>query len=77
MIAINEEQVHECLWDVGCDQAMIARFDAGSLKDKLRLLSEYRRLLLEKIHTEQKKLDHLDFLVWTVRQTTDMEERKR
>ena len=67
MIAMNAEQVHECLTDVGCDKSWIARFDAGGPREQMRLLSEYRRLLLDRIHAEQKKLDCLDYLVWTVR----------
>ena len=71
MIALNAEQLHECLMDAGCDKALIKEFEAlqssGQQKDQLRLLGEYRRLLLDRIHAEQKKLDCLDYLVWIVR----------
>ena len=33
----------------------------------MRLLADYRRLLRERIHAEQKKLDILDYLVWTAK----------
>ena len=61
------EHVQECLMDAGCDEALIAQFDTGYRKDQLRLLGDYRRLLLTKIHAEQKKLDLLDDLVWAVK----------
>ena len=77
MTAMNEVQVHECLTDAGCDQALIAQFDAVCLKDRLRLLADYRRLLLERIHAEQKKLDCLDYLAWTVRSDADAKGGKR
>ena len=60
MIAMSEEQVYECLADAGCGKELIKQFEAcqhsGSQKDQL-----------ERIHTEQKKLDLLDYLVWTVK----------
>ena len=74
MIAMSEEQVYECLSDAGCSKELIKQFEAcqhsGSQKDQMRLLADYRRLLLERIHAEQKKLDLLDYLVWTVKTST-------
>ena len=71
MIAMSEEQIHECLADAGCDKELIKQIEAcqssGRQKDELRLLGDYRRLLLEKIHAEQKKLDLLDYLVWNMK----------
>ena len=74
MIAMSEEQVYECLADAGCGKKLIKQFEAcqhsGHQKDQLRLLGDYRRLLLERIHAEQEKLDLLDYLVWTVKTST-------
>ena len=71
MIAMSEEQVYECLADAGCDKELIKQFEvcqrSGRQKEQLRLLGDYRRLLLERIHAEQKKLDCLDFLLWTAK----------
>ena len=54
MIAMSEEQVRECLTDVGCGKELIKQFEAcqrsGRQKEQLRLLGDYRRLLLERIH---------------------------
>ena len=74
MIAMSKEQVRECLTDVGCGKELIKQFEAcqrsGRQKEQLRLPGDYRRLLLERIHAEQKKLDLLDDLVWTVKTST-------
>ena len=74
MIAMSEEQVYECLSDAGCGKELIKQLEvcrhSGNQKDQLRLLGDYRRLLLERIHAEQKKLDLLDYLLWTVKTST-------
>ena len=74
MISMSEEQVLECLTDTGCGKELIRQFEAyqrsGRQKDQLRLLDEYRRLLLNRIHIEQKKLDLLDYLVWNLKTNT-------
>jgi len=74
VIVMSEEQVHECLADAGCNKELIKQFEAcqssGCQKEQLRLLGDYRCLLLERIHAEQKKLDLLDYLVWTVKTST-------
>ena len=71
MIAMSEKQVYECMADAGCGKELIKQFAAcqrsGRQKDQLRLLGDYRRLLLDKIHAEQKKLDLLDYLVWNMK----------
>ena len=71
MIAMSEEQIYECLADAGCDKELIKEFEtcqsSGRQKKQLRLLGDYRHLLLERIHAEQKKLDLLDYLVWNVK----------
>ena len=68
---MTAEQVHECLADAGCDKELIKQFEtcqsSGRQKEQLRLLGDYRRLLLERIHAEQKKLDLLDYLLWTIK----------
>lgn len=77
MIPMNEAQTHECLADAGCDQRMIAQFDDLCRQDQLRRLADYRRLLLDHIHAGQKKLDRLDYLIWTIQSAADVKEGKR
>ena len=78
MIAMTAEQVHECLADAGCDEELIKQLEVCQhsvhQKDQLRLLGDYRRILLERIHTEQKKLDHLDYLVWNMKTNASFSE---
>ncbi len=70
-MAMNEEQMRECLTDAGCDETLIGQFEAlrcsDRRKDQFRLLNDYRRQLLESIHTEQKKLDCLDYLLYAMK----------
>ena len=71
MIAMSEGQIQECLTDAGCSRELIGQLEAcrntGRHKDQLRLLGDYRRLLLRRIHSEQKKLDILDYLAWNMK----------
>lgn len=56
------------LQDAGCNEAFVAEFDnAESGCARICLLKEYRRELLNGIHTEQKKLEYLDFLIHQLR----------
>ena len=79
MIAMSEKLVRECLADAGCGKELIKQFEtcqsSERQKDQLRLLDEYRRLLLKRIHTEQKKLDLLDYLLWNL--ITNASSQKR
>ena len=72
MIAMNEAQVLQCLTDAGCDDSLIERFEAmrraASRGGQLALLNDHRRLLLDRIHAEQKKLDCLDYLLWSIKE---------
>ena len=78
MIAMSEEQVYECLSYAGCGKELIKQLEvcqhSGHQKDQLRLLGDYRRILLERIHTEQKKLDLLDYLVWNMKTNASFSE---
>ena len=80
MIAMSAEQVHECLKDAGCGKRLIEQYEAcqcsGRQKDQLQLLGDYRRLLLDRIHAEQKKLDLLDYLVWSVKTNASSQRRE-
>ena len=72
MIAMNEAQVLQCLTDAGCDDSLIERFEAmrraASRGGQLALLNDHRHLLLDRIHAEQKKLDCLDYLLWSIKE---------
>ncbi len=71
MIAMSAEQVHECLADAGSDIELIKQLEtcqsSGHQQAQLRLPGDYCRLLPDRIHAEQKKLDLLDYLIRTVK----------
>lgn len=62
----DREAVAQNLRDAGCDQAFIERFlralERGALEEQQRLLACQRCRLLECVHTQQKKLECLDYL---------------
>ncbi len=70
--ANNAQQCfYENLMDIGFGEEMIARCvrlqKEGRNEELLRTLQISRRNLLHNIHTEQKKLDCLDYLVHQLR----------
>ena len=58
------------LKDAGCDDALIRRFlflqEDGEPSECLCLLFGHRRRLLEMIHEDQKRIDILDYLIYTI-----------
>ena len=74
---ICNEAVIRNLTDAGCDSELIERYRALSREDgdpaditrrQARLLCEYRKRLLERIHEEQRRLDCLDYLLFHLRE---------
>ena len=63
----------ENLMDAGCDEGMIERYreiaaDNGPCGPALiRLLTPYRKALLDALHADQAKLDCLDYLLFKLR----------
>jgi hypothetical protein len=56
------------LQDADCPQELIDRFlREGDPEKRLRLLSVHRRHLLDGIHDGQRKLDILDYLIFTMK----------
>ncbi len=71
MMTMDTKQIIENLEDAGCDTALTEQFEAlwakGDQKGQIRLLTGYRRLLLDEIHAGQKKLDCLDYLIYEIK----------
>lgn len=66
---INDENaIVQNLIDAGCGQELIAEFMEDLRKENiskdLKLLAAHRRLLLDNLHREQKRIDCLDYLVY-------------
>lgn len=70
MNSYNENAIVQNLIDAGCKEDFIAEFMEALRKDNiskdLKLLQEHRRSLLDNLHKEQKRIDCLDYLVYTM-----------
>ncbi len=66
------------LIDAGCDdqttESCMACFNEGDMAKMLPALAAHRQTLLEKLHREQKRIDCLDYLVYTIQRD---EKRKK
>ena len=59
------------LKDAGCNEETINKYfqfkEEGREKEQYRLLSLHRAQLLDKIHTDQKMIDCLDYLIYSMK----------
>lgn len=66
----SEDAIIQNLKDAGCDQATIqiflTDFHRGEQSKGIRLLEKHRRTLLDDLHLEQKRIDCLDYLLFTL-----------
>lgn len=63
-----DERTQANLIDAGCEESLVREY--AKLEDadaRMRWLRAYRRGLLDGIHTEQRKLDCLDYLIFSLR----------
>ncbi len=59
----DKERVRQNLIDAGCGSGMISDFFDGEIRNKISLLYNHRRKLLEDFHRLQKEIDCLDYLI--------------
>ena len=60
--------IRENLLAAGCSEEMIGKFAKGEdIEMQIKILSNYRKKLLDTIHEEQSKLDYLDYLIFTLK----------
>lgn len=56
------------LEEAGCGPEFAERFlaleSAGQYREQLKLLSDHRRHLLDRLHREERRIDCLDYLVY-------------
>lgn len=59
----------QILRDAGCGEELIAEYFrlAPNASKQIRLLERHRKLLLQKLHENQKQIDNLDFLLYQQR----------
>lgn len=70
----HDLNIQRILEDAGCNPIMIKEFlnfkKCGKHKEQERLLAIHRENLLEAIHENQKKIDYLDFLIFSLNPNT-------
>ena len=60
---LSQEEVKQILYDAGCPDGFTLEFlKTENATAQLQLLRRQRRCQLERVHSEEKKLDILDFL---------------
>lgn len=63
-----KEGLENCLRDAGCPEKTIAACMAENENAaKLRILEEYRKKLLQTLHTDERRLRCLDYLLYCLR----------
>lgn len=71
--------IHENLIDAGCDtqttEQCMALVKEGRNSAILPILLQHRKDLLETVHTGQKRIDCLDFLVYKIKNQTQVKEK--
>lgn len=66
----NNAGIRRNLTDAGCNANIADKFmtlrNEGKTEDQLRLLKTHRATLLKKVHDNQKRIDCLDYLLFTM-----------
>lgn len=70
-----DEKAVANLRDAGCCDALIGELsELPSTCARICRLKTYRRDLLERVHAEQRKLETLDYLIYTLQQECQAKE---
>lgn len=83
MPEMNDDRslIRQNLLDAGCDrkttESCMACFTAGAPAKMLPQLVKHRRVLLDALHREQKRIDCLDYLVYTIEKNEKQKEAKK
>ena len=66
-----EKSIIRNLRDSGCGEeiikAFVEDFNGEKFSEGLKLLEAHRRVLLDELHKEQKRIDCLDYLVYKIK----------
>lgn len=69
---VKASSIRRNLIDAGCNAATADKFmelhDDGKTEEQLRLLKSHRAALLKKVRNNQKRIDCLDYLIFTMTQ---------
>lgn len=67
----SDETIEGCLIDIGFTRGQIKdfmnKYKNHELKEMLYFLEIHRRKILDGVHQEQKKIDYLDYLVYSLK----------
>ncbi|MCD7855439.1 MAG: hypothetical protein LUG66_07485 [Clostridiales bacterium] len=71
MINKSKEDIIQNLKDAGCGDETISKFmeniNKGYTEEGTDILNRHRRTLLDKLHKNQKQIDCLDYLMYTMK----------
>ena len=74
------DDVAQLLHDADCPdeftQQFLTAMETESISDQLRLLRTQRTRQLDRVHCEEKKLDRLDFLRYTLEKQTQIQSKR-
>jgi len=69
---MDKNDISQNLKDAGCDLTTINEFfrlkNTGQKQELLHLLSKHKTVLLESLYENQKKIDCLDFLIFSLKE---------
>lgn len=64
----RQDELIQNLRDAGCGDELIEQFlqlwTSGRRREGLALLRQHRKVLLERCHREERKIDCLDYLIY-------------
>ncbi len=68
----NQDKIIQNLKDANCNNNLISKFleleKSNKVNEQLKLLSIHRKNLLDTLHENQKRIDCLDYLIFTIKQ---------
>lgn len=71
---LQRATISQNLRDAGCDEAFISEFmnlvEWKLIDEQLTQLKNYRVTLLSQLHADQRKLECLDYLIYSIRSAT-------
>lgn len=74
------KSIYQNLIDAGCNKSITDKcmllVEDGRTTDMLPILATYRESLLSSVHAGQKKIDCLDFLIYTLRRNENDSNQK-
>jgi hypothetical protein len=70
----SKEKMTQCFKDIGCEDEIMNEFmkcfdqDKDKVLAQINLLIKQRRYLLDQLHTAQKRIDCIDYMIYQLEQ---------